>query len=280
MVGWLAVAGCGSDRDNGSGDAQLQSPQEASMPAAGSGGDPRSDQSANGGRPDQKAVAAQERHVVRTASLSVRVDDVTTAAAGARGVAERFGGFVASEQSESEMSSLTLRVEADRLDDALAALDELGDVTHREQQAEDVTEEVVDVDARIANQRASVERVRALLARATTVGEVVEVEAELTKRQAELESLENRAAALAGQTSLATVSVRLTGKGTPVLDDERTGFLAGLESGWNAFLVTLAVMLTVFGAVLPFLLVLGLPLLGVVLVLRQRRTRATSGSGG
>jgi Domain of unknown function (DUF4349) len=218
-------------------------------------------------------VPAQGRHVVYTVTLHVRVDEIDDAAARARGMAERFGGFVADERSESGAASLTLRVAADRLSEALAELDGLGEVTQREQHAEDVTEQVVDVETRIANQRASVERVRALLDRATTVGEVVQVESELTARQAELESLENRAAALAGQAELATVTVKLAGRGSATLDGERTGFLAGLESGWDAFVASVTVFLTALGAILPFLLTLGIPVL-VILIIRRRRAAA------
>jgi hypothetical protein len=212
--------------------------------------------------------------VVHTATLHVQVDDVDDAAAKARGLAERFDGFVADERSESGTANLTLRVATDRLGEALATIEGLGEVTHREQQAKDVTEQVVDVETRITNQRASVERVRALLDRATTVGEVVQIESELTKRQAELESLENRAAALAGQTELATVTVRLAGRGSTALGGERTGFLAGLESGWNAFVASITVLLTVLGAILPFLLALGVPLLFALLTIRRRRAAA------
>ena len=80
-----------------------------------------------------------------------------------------------------------------------------------DQSADDVTGQVIDVAARISAQRASVARIRALLAKATTLGQVVQVEGELTTRQAALESLEGQAAALADQTSLATATVTIVG---------------------------------------------------------------------
>jgi len=274
-MGLLVIAGCSGDNAEsssapgagsaaGSGDGSLQ--PAAAAPGQAAGGTGAGEQNAA-----KQGAPAQRRHVMHTATLHVRVDDVGEAAAGARGVAGRFGGFVADERTESETANLTLKVAVDRLDDALAAVAELGQVTHREQQAEDVTEQVVDVETRIANQRASVDRVRALLDRATTVGEVVQVESELTRRQAELESLENRATALAGQTELATVTVRLAGRGSAGLDGERSGFLTGLRSGWDAFVVSVTVFLTVLGAILPFVLALGIPVLAVRLAIRRRR---------
>lgn len=273
VMGLLGVAGCSSGASSETSADSARSESAAgsagSESAAGNTGGPR--QPAAAAPAEATGAPAQARHVVHTATLHVRVDDVDDAAAQARGVAERFGGYVADESSESDTANLTLRVATDRLGEALATLDGLGEVTHREQQAKDVTEQVVDVETRITNQRASVERIRVLLDRATTVGEVVQIESELTKRQAELESLENRAAALAGQAELATVTVRLAGGGSTAIEDERTGFLAGLESGWNAFVASVTALLTVLGAILPFLLALGIPALFTMLTIRRRR---------
>lgn len=282
LVGVMAVAGCSSQSRESGDNAQLGRPNSGAAPEAASGAGSGGNADSGGMARQESArqnVPAQERHVVRTAALRVRVDDIFAASAGARGVAERFGGFVASEQTDTEEATLALKVATDRLDEALTALDDLGDVAHREQQAEDVTEQVVDIEVRIANQRASVERVRALLAEAKTVNEIMQIEEELTKRQAELESLEKRAATLAGQTELATVDVTFSSRGAPVVD-ERSGFLAGLESGWNAFVTTATVMLTVLGALLPFLLALGLPVLAVLMLARRRQRQVAARSTG
>ena len=73
----------------------------------------------------------------------------------------------------------------------------------------DVTETLVDLAARIATQQASLARVRELLARATTIGEIVSLENELTNRQAELDSLMQRREKLSGLVALATITVVL-----------------------------------------------------------------------
>ena len=146
----------------------------------------------------------------------------------------------------------------------------------RDQSAEDVTEQVVDLDSRIATQRTSVDRVRVLLARATTVDEIVRIEQEVTTREADLESLEQRRQALAGQVAMSTVTIRV-GKSDAVPareQDESGGFLAGLSDGWGAFLDAAAVTLRVIGAVLPFLLVLAVPAVPAVRWWRRRRTAA------
>lgn len=234
-------------------------------------------ESAPGGA--RAAAAAQPvavpRQVVRTAVLDLQVDDLGVATGQARRVATGYGGFVAAEQSGPQGSALTLRVASDRLDDALAALARLGEVSRRELRAEDVTEQAVDLEARLDSQRASVQRVRALLDRAVTIGEVVQVEAELTWRQAELESLEQRAAALADQVTLSTVEVTLSGPGA----DPADGFVPGLSTGWDALRAAGTAVLTVLGAVLPFAVVLGVPAAGVALWWRRRHRRAVPAEG-
>ncbi|MBA2310710.1 MAG: DUF4349 domain-containing protein [Pseudonocardiales bacterium] len=198
------------------------------------------------------SVVPVDRSIVRRAQLGVEVSDVGRAAADVRLAATGAGGFVSDERSRSEDATLTVKVPAERLDQAVERIAVVGKVTTRSQQAEDVTEKVVDLEGRLATQRASVARVRALLERAASVGEIVEIESELTRREADLESLQRRLNAVTAQVALSTVTVELRGIGSapPAAPDE--GFLAGLTNGWEALLTFGRWVGTVFGAVLPF----------------------------
>ncbi len=123
---------------------------------------------------------------------------------------------------------------------AIDRISALGTRTAIHQESSDVTEQVVDVESRITTQRASVQRVRALLAKATTIGEIVSVETELTRREADLESLLAKQKNLSLQTELATLALTVSEKGKtpePPKEDDR-GFLAGLRGGWDAFTAT------------------------------------------
>ena len=121
---------------------------------------------------------------------------------------------------------------------------------------------------------ASTSRVRALLGQAKTIGEVVQIEAELAKREADLESLEAQLARLQDVTELATIEVSLVGPDAeaPVAEED-LGFLAGLRGGWDAFVQIVLVGLTVLGALLPFLLTGALIAVPTWLVLRSRLVR-------
>jgi hypothetical protein len=218
-----------------------------------------------------------DRSLVRTATIELAAADVGETVDRARGIVATAGGYAGQEEVREESATLTLRVPSDRFDQALDQLSGLGKVISRDQSAEDVTEKVVDLDSRITTQRASVDRVRALLARASTVDEIVRIEQEVTSREADLESLEQRRQALAGQVALSTVTIRIGKSAAPApRQEESSGFLAGLSDGWGAFLDAGAVTLRVIGAVLPFLLVLAVPAVLVIRWRHRRRTTATA----
>jgi len=216
------------------------------------------------------AADAADRSIVRTASVTVEVDEVGTSAARVREIAASLDGVVAQEDTAlsdaaEPRSWLLVRIPSDSLDAALARLSELGEVIQQGGSSDDVTGQVVDLQARIQSQQASVERVRALLADAESLGDVVTIEAELTRRQADLEALQAQDALLADQVALASVSVTLTEPGATT-----GGFTDGLRAGWDAFVESARTLATGLGAVLPFLAALAVILLPIAVVLRSR----------
>lgn len=221
--------------------------------------------------PQQNKAQTPESHrrIVRTASLRLRVDRFDEATQRARELATTSGGHIERESVGGQQGSLTLRVPADRLDDVLNRFTEIGGVEHRDIQTQDVTEQAVDIEARLANQRASVERVRAMMEKTGDIASLVRVEEELTRRQADLDSLQRRQQALAGQVAMSTIQVTISARSSapPVVQE---GFVGGLVSGWRALVDTVRVSLVVFGALLPFLLVIGIPLTALIIFLRRR----------
>lgn len=228
------------------------------------------------GPPVDVSGAARDRSVVRNARLELSVGDVVAVSGRLRSVAAGVGGFVASEQSVDRSASFTLRIPAPRLDEVMNQLTAAGKVTARSEQADDVTDQVADLDGRLASQRAGVARIRALLDKATSVGDVVLIESELTQREADLESLQKRLAAVSSQVAMSTLTVALTPTPAPEAQPAGDGFLAGLAAGWRAFVTASGALLTALGAVLPFALLLallgGLGLLGRRLLQRSRRS--------
>jgi hypothetical protein len=221
---------------------------------------------------DGKAAPATQpsiaRAIIKTGSLSVEVDgeNVSAQRQKAIGVITSLQGQVASEDTTSNtdgritQADLVLKVPTAAYEDAIEKLSGLGKRTSIHQESSDVTEQVVDVGSRINSQKASLERMRALMAKANTIGEIVSVESELTRREADLEALLAKQKNLSLQTELATLRLTLAEKGKTVEVEkvEDKGFLAGLRGGWDAFSTTFSALATAFGAMLPFLIALAL----------------------
>jgi len=225
-------------------------------------------------------VGGVQRSLVRSAQLTVEVEDATAVARQVRVAVAAAGGLVTEEQSSDGGSFLVLRVPADALDRLTDDIGALGRrVTNRSSQVVDATEEVVDLDARVASQQASVTRVRALLAQATSIGDVVAIESELSRREAELDSLTARLTALSDQVEFSTLTVDLRGLSNPVPPEvpAAPGFLDGLGAGWAGLLVVGSAIAAVVGFVLPFVPVVAV-LIGIIWLARRiRRAPATAG---
>ncbi|GAY08960.1 DUF4349 domain-containing protein [Pseudonocardia sp. N23] len=226
--------------------------------------------------PAQDTTVGPDRAVIRTATVRIEVADPAGTAGDVRAAVTAAGGYVADERSTSRRSDLTVKVPAAQLDAFVNRVAGLGTVTERSSTARDVTDQLIDTDARVAAQRASVDRVRALLAQANSISEVVAIESELTSRQAALDSLDRRLAGLRSSTELATVDVALVEAGTPAATDTGTGFGEGLGVGWDWLRGLGAGLAAAAGFVLPLLpvaAVLVLAAWGVRRIVRARRPR-------
>jgi hypothetical protein len=224
------------------------------------------------------------RAVISTGQVTLHAKDIARTRSEVVRLVTSWGGSVADEQSTSDNhgrladSTFTLRVPSDRFDEAMDAFGKLGEVEQRSQKSQDVTTKVIDNDARVRAGERSIQQIEALLSRAEKLGDIIAIENDLARRQADLDSLKSQQAWLRDQTSLSTITVYLSRPVVHTTTHEAKGFLAGLENGWDALGGTTVVALTALGALLPFavlLLVLGVPLW---LVVRRRWARVSAGS--
>lgn len=261
--------------------------ESAAEPAAGQQGAGAAADEDAGKRETGKGDAVDEKfaktHVIRTATLSVEVKSVTKALAKARDVTLDAGGVVEDETTERiddthVASNVVLRVPEGEYDSVLTELAGTGKLLARSANAKDVTEQVVDVNSRIATQRASVNRVRKLMDQAEDITDVVALESQLNTRQSELEALLAKQASLADRTTMATITLDLSEVAKEEKDsgDGDPGFLDALGGGWDALVTVLRWIIVVIAAILPFVAALAV-LFGLWLLfgvrLRSRRTR-------
>ena len=193
----------------------------ASGPASGPVSDGRDD---NGGIPapgeqvgdgagdGDLPTSLADRKIIKTGEISIEVPNVAVAIGRVRTMAGALGGYVGGSQSGTldESATLTLRIPADRFEDALARLHELdGEVLNEATREEDVTTAVVDLEARLRNLQASEVQYRTLLAQAVKIEDILAVQARLDDVRGQIEQLQAQLKELTGLADLATLTVTL-----------------------------------------------------------------------
>ncbi|MEO8638715.1 MAG: DUF4349 domain-containing protein [Chloroflexota bacterium] len=162
---------------------------------------------------DGKGLAnLADQKIIKTGEISIEVPDVTRALARVRAMAVQLGGYVGGSQAgtRDEPATLTLRIPADRFEDALARLHELdGDVVVEATSEQDVTSAVVDLEARIANLQASETQYRTLLGQAVKVEDILAVQTRLDDVRGQIEQLQAQHKELSGLADLSTLTVTL-----------------------------------------------------------------------
>lgn len=160
-----------------------------------------------------------DRSIIRTGEITVEVDDVPEMAGEVRALALELDGFISNSlQGEVEDSAtLTMRIPADRFEDALAAIHDLGgEVKAEATREEDVTAVVIDMEARLENLRAAEEQYRDLLDRATEVEDVLAIQNQLFAVRGEIESMQAQLDYYTDQVALATLTVTIIPVPEPV----------------------------------------------------------------
>jgi hypothetical protein len=140
--------------------------------------------------------------LIYTANLSLAVFQVEPGLDAVERVARDVGGYLSSRQD----NSITIRVPRDHFDDTIARIEKLGDVTHRDIKAQDVTDEFVDLQARLKNAYSIRDRLNELLSRAA-VKEALEIEKELGRVTEDIERMEGKLKLLRDQMAFSTVTV-------------------------------------------------------------------------
>jgi hypothetical protein len=270
-------------------DSAAQASGGQAADAAGGTGAPSAAGADSKGTSALGTAGALEPKLARSAWLGVRVTDLTSASAQARSIATSAGGRVTSENIVTatdptggagvpnagsgavspgikedvaqpvgvDQARMTLSVPEEKLDGALIELSRLGTVAYRSSQTDDVTDTYVDVKARIEPAQESIDQVRRLLTQAKDLQQIILLEQELNRRQADLDSLTQQLASLEQRTTMSDVTLTMwTDQTQPA--QTSNGFVDGLRTAWDGLLTSLTVILTGLAALLPWLVVLGL----------------------
>jgi len=152
--------------------------------------------------------------LIYTAHLTMAVYQTEPGLSAVERVAREVGGYLAT-RSDTE---ITIRVPRGVFDDAVRRIALAGDVVHKEVTAQDVTDEVVDLEIRLKNARNMRDRLAELLKRAA-VKEALEIEKELGRVTEEVERIEGRLKLLSDKVAFSTITVTFAARGPGALRD-------------------------------------------------------------
>ena len=260
LMGIVVLAACGgsdseSAGDGGGGDGldAARAPESVADYGGGSSG--------GGGEPaPRSALPDVGARIIKTADVSLELgaDGFQDSFHEAIATAERHGGFVLStsvQGQEARSGRIVLRIPSVAFEAALGELKDLGEVRSETVSGEDVSQEFIDLEARIRNLRAQESVLLGLMDRAKTIAGTIRVQNELQSVQLEIEQLQGRLRFLEDRTSLSTISIRMSETGA--LPSEPSGVfdrawrLTRDISAWIASAVVLGA-----GALFPVMVLL------------------------
>jgi len=164
--------------------------------------------------PSPKAVEyTQERMVIYNAYVSLETRDIGGTLAKIRSLAESYGGYVAGSSRSSygmqATAEVTIRVPKDKFRTAVQEIETYGKVLDERTTSEDVTQQYIDVKARLENLQRQEKRLNEIVGMARTVDEVLNVERELERVRGEIESLQGQVNYLERSVAMSVITVSL-----------------------------------------------------------------------
>jgi hypothetical protein len=263
--------------NNDSAQGDYNGEQPAGQPAATAG--PAQPASGQGGD-DGVGALVDDAKIIRTGTIDLEVTDVPTALVTARDGIRAMGGYVGASQTQNvddrPMATITYRIPAARWEDALDLLRRLNGLTSKvvteQTEAVEVTGQVVDLQARIKNLRASEAALQQIATGTTKISDVLEVQQQLTNVRGQIEQLSAALADLQDRAGFATltatfsvpvVAVDVATKGwePAVVVDEATASLVNVLQALTTagiwFAIVWLPMLLILGAILAIVIWVG-----------------------
>jgi len=282
----VAAAACGgaSSGSGGSTSGNLGSRSTGAAPNTQAGQPSKSSVQPGGATtvPNESVPALQGPPVIRTGQLAITVGSglFDSKLADVRRLVENEGGYIAGTDAQAPPADnasnaqirtgvISFMVPAAHFDDTIDQLSKVGKVQSVHITGTDVSAQYVDLNARLVNAEAQLEAMRALLAKAQNINDIIAVQNQIGQITAQIEQLKGQIKYLDDNTSYSTVSVTLTESGAPVqaAPSDSWGFVTALNQAAHNFMTTINYLVAGLGAVGPFLVLL---VLGYI-VWRRRR---------
>lgn len=248
----ILLSGCYSDKRSNFAGGELaemrEAPSSVRMPDKSVAQSPGAEVSA----------PVTERKLIKNGELSFETSDVKKTKAAVDAICEELNAYVANENQNNYGTELrynqTIRVAADKFDLLIQKLEsEASKIDSKNINTQDVTEEFIDVEARLKTKKELEARYREILKQAKTVTEILSIEGQIGQVRGEIESMEGRLKYLSSQVAYSTLNLSYYQTiGTDFGFGSKLG--KALGSGWDYFLVFLIGVINVW----PFLILIAL----------------------
>jgi hypothetical protein len=197
--------------------------------------------------------------VIKTSYMSLEVEDFSKAAAEIEAIARSHGGYISDtsvrDENGRKIGYVTIRVPESAFDDAIEGLESIGTLKEENVSLEDVTEEYIDLRARLDNLERQEERYLEILDIATTVEDILKVESQLERVRGQIESLQGRLNYLNNRIDLSTIQIQLE-EPKEVVHESRMG--DAFSRAIDAFLSAIRGIIIFLGYFLPIAIFLGI----------------------
>ena len=209
--------------------------------------------SLDAGKSDPNGKSASlERKIISTARMQLEVDNVPLTVNKITNITVQQGGFISgssvSGYEERKNGQVTMRVPQKNFYAAIEQIETLGTVKSKDLQGKDVTEEYIDINARLGNFKKQEERLQEILKMANTVKDVLEIERELNRVRGEIESLTEKLNYLDKSIEMSTITVNVN---EPAPFFEGWGITDALKQSVNGFFGSISGLIVFTGFILP-----------------------------
>ncbi len=229
--------------------------------------------------PENKYLAIDVTYGVVVEDIIKGIDAVVALAGAHGGRIDERNIKLSTNGDRSDTASFTIKLPPTETESAIAELKTIGTLSTASQGTDDLTTQVVDLDARLLGEQASLDRVRKLLESANNLGEVISLESELTNRETAVEQLLAQKRAISDRVSLATLRVQLsmtpvettTTTVTPATPAAKPTVGKAFKSGWKGFVNVLVAIMIFLGYTAPFLVVVAIGAALLIPITRRRR---------
>jgi len=211
---------------------------------------------------DGSKSSIEKKKIIKDGRISIKTDDITASKKGIDEIVKKFNAYYDTEELHNDETytsyELTLRIPEENFEKIIKLLESGNDeIVRKSIHSRDITEEYVDIEARLSFKRDYLTRYKTLLLKSSTVKDILAVEENIRKLQEEIESKEGRLKYLNDQIAYSTLEIELSQEKAYVYKPKQSDKFFervknSLSKGW-ASLVSFILWLI---GIWPFILIL------------------------